>query len=137
MEGKTPSQMKALLIVLAVFVIGFAGGALSMNLYDRANNSELPPRNPKGTPQHHILIKMTDKLHLTQEQQDAVKAVLDETFEGYANIRKDIEPRMNAVRQHGRERIRTLLTAEQLPEYEKMVQESDRRREEYREKNKK
>ena len=142
MEGKTPSQMKARLIVLAVFVIGFVGGALAMNLYKSTTN----PQGPKGPgrnggggkpPQHFILKKMTDRLHLTQEQQDGIKAILDETFEGYANIRKDIEPRMNSVRQQGRERMRALLTPEQLPEYEKMIEESNRRREESREKNKK
>ncbi|MCI0490751.1 MAG: hypothetical protein L0229_29505 [Blastocatellia bacterium] len=112
-----------------------------MNLYKSTTDSNNPkgPRNGgrDRPPQHFILKKMTDRLHLTEEQQNGVKAILDETFEGYANIRKDIEPRMDAVRQQGRERMRALLTPEQLPEYEKMVEESNRRREESREKNKK
>jgi len=138
MESKTPSQTKARLLVLAVFVIGFLGGALSMNLYERLNPSSPPKKGSRNgnPPQHHILEKMTERLKLSPQQQEGIKAVLDNTFGQYGQIRKDIEPQMDAVRQQGRERIRAILSPEQLPEYEKMVDESNKRRERYREKEK-
>ena len=50
---------------------------------------------------------------------------------------KNFEPRFNAVRQESRDRIRELLTPEQLPKYEEMVQKHDKMREQERERSKK
>jgi hypothetical protein len=46
---------------------------------------------------------------------------------------KPFEPRMNAVREESSNRIRALLTPEQLPKYEEMVNKHDRAREQERE----
>ena len=143
MESRTSSQTKARLIVLTIFVIGFTAGALSMNLYDRfsskAPNNEIPPHGPT-----YLLTKMDNKLDLSEEQKQEIKTILEETNQKYIEIRRDLqprvkeyEPRFDAVRQQSRERIRAVLKPDQLPKYEEMVQESDRRREEMNEKIKK
>lgn len=142
METKTSSQTKARLIVVTVFVIGFAAGALSLNLYEQMTSS-----SKKDGPQHgtEFLIKrMDERVGLTTDQQDHIKKILDETSEKYREIRgemepriKDFEPRFNAVREQSRDRIRALLTPDQLPKYEKMIEERDRMREQERERNKK
>ena len=142
METKTSSQTKARLIVVTVFVIGVAAGALSLNLYEQMTSS---PK--KDIPQHgtEFLIKRLDeRVGLTTDQQDQIKKILDETSEKYREIRselepriKDFEPRFNAVREQSRDRIRALLTPDQLPKYEKMIEERDRMREQERERNKK
>ena len=46
---------------------------------------------------------------------------------------KPFESRFNAVRQESRDRIRALLTPEQLPKYEEMVENHDKMREQERE----
>lgn len=142
MENSTNSQKKARLIVLTVFVIGFVAGALSLNLYQHLYPSSKNHAPHWGT--EVLLRRMTDKVGLNSEQQDQVKKILDETSEKYKEIRKDLEPqikpfepRFNAVRQESRDRVRALLTPEQLPKYEQMVQEHDRMREQERERSKK
>lgn len=50
---------------------------------------------------------------------------------------KPFEPRFNSVRQESRDRIRALLTPEQLPKYEQMVEEHDKMREQEKERSKK
>ncbi|HEX5735224.1 MAG TPA: hypothetical protein VF131_20510 [Blastocatellia bacterium] len=143
MESKTSSQTKARMIVLAIFVIGFAAGALSMNLYERFSSKgpdkDGPPHGPT-----YLLTKMDNKLDLSEEQKREIGAILEETSEKYIEIRRDLqprvkeyEPRFDAVRQQSRERIRAVLKPNQLSKYEEMVQESDRRREEMNEKLKK
>jgi uncharacterized membrane protein len=143
MESRTSSQTKARLIVLTIFVIGFAAGALSMNLYERFSSkgpsTELPPHGPT-----YLLTKMDNKLDLSEGQRQEIKTILEETSEKYIEIRRDLqprvkefEPRFDAVRQQSRDRIRAVLKPDQLPKYEEMVQESDRRREEMNEKLKK
>jgi Spy/CpxP family protein refolding chaperone len=79
---------------------------------------------------------MNQKLSLTPDQQNAISRILEETFANYNEIRKEMEPRIkdfkprfDEERQKSRDRIRALLTAEQLPGFEKMVQENDLKRE--------
>ncbi|MEK6301766.1 MAG: hypothetical protein AABO41_13730 [Acidobacteriota bacterium] len=141
MENNT-SQKKARLIVTAVFVIGFAAGALSLNLYQHLTSSKNPDR-PRGRTES-ILGKLKEEVGLTSGQQDQIKKILDETGEKYFEIRKDLEPtmkpfepRFEAVRQESRNRIRSLLNEEQLPKFEEMVRKQDEMREKEREKLKK
>lgn len=138
MESKT-SQSKARLIVLTVFVIGFAAGAFSLNLYQQLTNSKSKDRPRNGT--EFLVNKMNDKVGLTSEQQDQIRKILDEATEKYKDVRRDMEPsvkpfepRFNAVRQESRDRIRALLTQDQLPKYEQMVAEHDKMREQEKEK---
>jgi Spy/CpxP family protein refolding chaperone len=138
MDSRTSNQTKARLLVLAVFVIGFAAGALSMNLYQSTGGPEKngPTRTRGGNPPDHIVKKMNERLNLTQEQQESIKTILSETFEQYNAIREEINPkirpRFEAARQQGRDRMRAVLTPEQLPIFEEMVKEQDRQREEER-----
>ena len=141
MESNT-SQKKARLIVAAVFVIGFAAGALSLNLYQHLTSSNKQD-HPQGRTEY-ILGKMNKEVGLTSDQQDSVKKILDETGKKYFEIRKDLEPtmkpfepRFEAVRQESRNRIRSLLSDEQLPKFEEMVRKQDEMREKEREKLKK
>jgi hypothetical protein len=140
MESRASSQNKARLIVLAVFVIGFTAGALSMNLYQRMNSPSV--ETEKQQPQDHILRKMDQSLGLTTEQRTEIRAILDETFKKYGEIRqemepqiKDFKPRFDSVRQQSRDRIRALLTQAQLAKFEEMVQQQDAQREKRNEKN--
>jgi len=141
MESNT-SQRKARLIVAAVFVIGFAAGALSLNLYQHLTSSKKPDP-PRGRSEY-ILEKMKEEVGLTSDQQERIKKILDETGEKYIEIRKDIdpvmkpfEPRFDAVRQESRARIRALLSEDQLPKFEEMVRKQDETREKERERFKK
>jgi hypothetical protein len=141
MESNT-SQRNARLIVAAVFVIGFAAGALSLNLYQHLTSSKKPDP-PRGRSEY-ILEKMKEEVGLTSDQQERIKKILDETGEKYIEIRRDIdpvmkpfEPRFDAVRQESRARIRALLSEDQLPKFEEMVRKQDETREKERERFKK
>jgi Spy/CpxP family protein refolding chaperone len=142
MESKSNSQSKARFIVVSVFVIGFAAGALALNLYQQLTASKGKDGPHNGT---EVLIRrMNEKVGLSSDQQEQIKKILDETNDKYREIRKDLEPRIkdfeprfNGVRQESRDRIRALLTSEQLPKYEQMVTEHDKMREQERERSKK
>ncbi|HWX41458.1 MAG TPA: hypothetical protein VN345_09960 [Blastocatellia bacterium] len=129
METKPASQTKARVIILAVFVLGLAAGALSTNLYQRLTNSG-PARadRPHGKPTD-VLDKLNNRLNLSPDQQASIREILQGTFNQYDGIKKDIEPRMDVVRQQGRQRIREVLKPDQLPKYEEMVREHDAERE--------
>jgi len=139
MNSESNSRSKARLIVVSVFVIGFAAGALSLNLYQQLTSSDSKKTEPRGGTEV-LLKKMNDEVGLSSDQQEQIKKILDETNDKYREIRKEIdpvlkpyEPRFNAVRQESRDRIRALLSPEQLPKYEKMVEKHDKMREQERE----
>ncbi|HEV8482998.1 MAG TPA: hypothetical protein VGV87_05520 [Blastocatellia bacterium] len=136
MEGRTTSRNKARILVLSVFVIGAAAGALSMNLYQGRGSRKGPHSNTPVA----IVDKMKGRLNLTPDQSENIGAILKDTFNQYDIIRQDadpcfqqIKPRFDAVRQASREKMRAVLTEGQLPEFEKMVRERDAEREKERE----
>ena len=142
MDSNTNSQTKARVIVVSVFVIGFVAGALALNLYQRLTSSGNKDMPHNGT--EFLIKRMNDKVGLTSEQQEQIKKILDETNDKYRDIRKDMEPRIkdfeprfNTVRQESRDRVRALLTPDQLPKYEQMVQDHDKMREQEKERTKK
>jgi len=142
MESKPNSQNKARLIVLAVFVIGFAAGALSLNLYERFTSSSRD-RDPRDRTTF-IISKMDDKMGLSTDQQSRIRDILEATAQKYFDIRKkmepvvkDFEPLFDQVRQQSREQIRGVLTEKQLPKYQELTDEQDKRRQEDQEKLKK
>ena len=142
MESNSNSQSKARLIVVSVFVIGFAAGALALNLYQSLNGSN--KKDPRRGGTEFLIGKMNEEVGLTSDQQEKIRKILDETSEKYKQIRVEIdplvkpfEPRFNAVRQESRDRIRALLTSDQLPKYEDMVTKHDKMREQERERSKK
>lgn len=142
MESRPNSQTKARFIVLSVFVIGFAAGALSLNLYQSLTGSS--KKDPRRGGAEFLIKRMDEEVGLSTDQQDQIKKILDETTDKYREIRKEMEPRIkdfepkfNAVRQESRDRIRALLSPEQLPRYEEMVQKHDKMREQERDKSRK
>jgi hypothetical protein len=143
MESKTSSQVKARILIAAVFVIGFAAGALSLNLYQKFTSNgpdKVDPRDRAGV----IIQRMDEKMSLSKPQKDQIRQILDNNGEKYGEIRKkmepfvkDFEPQFDAVRQQSRNEIRAVLTDKQLPEFEKMVEEQDRVQQEERDKRRK
>lgn len=125
---------------MSVFIIGFAAGALSLNLYQRLTSSgpeTIDPRDRTGT----IIKRMKDRMDLNADQEARIREILDNTGHQYLELRKkmepcmkDFEPQFNAVRQQGREEIRTVLTEKQLPKFQEMTDEQDRLRQEDKEK---
>jgi DNA anti-recombination protein RmuC len=136
MESRSSSKTKARLIVLAVFVIGFAAGALSLNLYERLTTAA-PEPELRGN--DYIIRKMDQKLSLSTEQEEKIKAILEDRNNRFGEIRKEIEPlvkpfepRFDALRQEARDKIRAVLTDGQRPAYEELLKDADSQREKFR-----
>jgi hypothetical protein len=124
MESNGMNRTKARLVIVAIFVFGFVGGALSMNLYTRnTTKADVPPR-------HYFFTKLTEQCNLTSDQQAKVRAICDDTFNKFHDIGTQVEPQMNQARQDGRERIRAVLTRDQLPKFEALLSDFDKKRQE-------
>lgn len=133
MESKS-SQSKARLLIAAVFVIGFAAGALSLNLYQRLTNNSTKPEHRNRA--EVIIQRMDERVSLSDAQKEQVRQILDGARDRYGEIRKKMEPctkefdkEFDAARQQTRNEIRAVLAGDQLPKVEAMFQEQDAERE--------
>ena len=125
METKTKNRTKAWLGVISVFIIGLALGALSMNLYIRHNRPSQPTR-------HNPLDDWTMKLSLTPEQRQQIDTIFKESFDQFRQVRKEVDPKFEAIKNQSRERIKSALTPEQLPKFEEMMKQEDSRGDRHR-----
>ena len=103
-----------------------------MNLYATAgikNNGHMKP--PVVKPPDYMLIQMTKQLSLDTDQQEKIKAIITETFDQYKQLRHENEPRVDAIRQKSREKMRAVLKPEQIPQFETMCLGLDKKREEF------
>lgn len=137
MESRPSSRTKARLMVIAVFVIGVAAGALSMNLYSRLTTASKDTVDKRPTPEA-VVGRLDRELKLNPDQEEQIKAILYDTFNQFKEEReklqplyKQIEPHFSEIRQHSRDRIRAVLSEEQLPKFEDLVRDEDRKREEH------
>lgn len=104
---------------LAIFLLGFAAGALAPSAY-RAWVRE-------GGRQGR-LEKMSEDLKLTPEQKEQVRQIFGETRTRLEALRKESEPRVAEIRRDADERLKQVLTPEQWEEFRKSREEPRGRR---------
>jgi hypothetical protein len=124
MESNDLNRTKARLVIVAIFAFGFVGGALSMNLYTRATTKAEPQ------PRHYFFETLNKTCNLSPEQQTQIHAICEDTFNKFHDIGKQVEPQMDQARHDGRDRIRAVLTKDQLPKFEELLSEMDKKRQE-------
>ena len=101
------STRRAIVLLLATFVLGGAVGAAAMAGY---------------------LDRLTRELHLSPVQQDSVKAVLDRYTPAMDSLMSEIRPRLDTVRAAMRTEITSFLDPQQQKEYQVMQQKRDQER---------
>jgi hypothetical protein len=118
------ARAKVIAAVLAIFALGCVTGAALDSAYRLGAASVRRPQ------QHEEFFDSLQKnLNLDARQSSEVRAVIDETREGYRQLRTEVRPRYDALRRDGRARIRALLSPEQQQKFDRMTAERDARRE--------
>lgn len=100
---------------LAIFLLGFAAGALAPSAY-RAWGRD-------GGGRRDRFEKMSEDLKLTNEQQEQVRQIFGETRTRLEALRKESEPRFAEIRRDADERIKQVLTPEQWEAFRKSREE--------------
>ncbi len=122
MADKRPSG-KAIVLLLAVFVLGGVLGCLGTYLAGHMRN---------GHRRQRIFDRLTEQVQLTPAQQKQVEAILadgHQRFEAvYRQSQEQARPQYEAVRNDIRARIRALLTPEQQPKFDAFLKQIDAER---------
>jgi Spy/CpxP family protein refolding chaperone len=127
-----PASRKAIGLLLLVFVLGIAFGALGLTLMNRRVYGARPNARQQGpSGPTRVVNRLTRDLDLTADQQKRLSEILANTQTRYNAIRQQMNPQFDQVRSEGREQIRQILTPEQQPkldEFYRQVDEEHRRK---------
>ena len=112
MNTNLKSKWQVRVAALVIFVLGFAAGALAINAYQKWS------RTSRDSDRAARFEAMLDRLQLSNEQKTQVHQILDETRQQLTSLRKESEPRFDAIRQQADERLQKVLSAEQWKQFQ-------------------
>lgn len=118
-----PTRIAALWLAV-VFLAGAVFGFVAHGLYEQ--NPARAAANPREHRERYVA-RLEKDLSLSPEQATQVRSILDQTGQRFTGLRERMEPEFEAVRQNQRERILAILTPEQQPKYQQIIEESRRR----------
>jgi Spy/CpxP family protein refolding chaperone len=129
----TQSRRAAVLLVIAVFVLGIALGVLGTYLEGyRVFGASIihrtrPDRSPAAvqSARQAKVEQMTKDLSLTADQQQKLDAVLTQMSSTYTGIHQQFTGQMDQARKHGRDEIRAILTPEQVTKFDELMRKMD------------
>ncbi len=121
------ANRKAIGLLVLVFALGIALGAVSHMLMDR-NVLASKARGQSGS-QTRLMGRLKEELNLDDDQQKQISAVLADMQHRYDAIREQMGPQFDQARNEGRDQIRQVLTPEQLPKFEDFLRRVDEERE--------
>ncbi len=108
-KGKWQVRVAALLI----FVVGFAAGALALNVYKRWGRTDAQQTRAAR------FERMLDRLNLNADQKTQVHQILSDSRGQLQTLRKESEPRFEEIRRQADERLQKVLTPEQWQQFQK------------------
>jgi Spy/CpxP family protein refolding chaperone len=117
------SKRKAHLIVVTAFVLGIAVGASGQYLL---SNQATPPA--ASTPAD-VADELTGVLKLDQPRRSQVIQILSDCQKQSQELRDQNRPQFQAIRENARDRIRSLLSPEQLALFNQWIKDLDAKRE--------
>lgn len=127
MKLRSSLKTKIWAAVIGVFILGCAtGAALSSLYYLKASSNARQMKNKKES----FLDELRRDLSLTDEQAAQIRLILDQTNEQFRQLRAEVRPRYEAIRQSARARIRAVLNPEQRAIFDAKIAQKDARRNE-------
>jgi Spy/CpxP family protein refolding chaperone len=120
-NAKTRSE--AAVLVLIVFLLGVIAGGTANHLWgERVWGKQLPPAQAT---REQIVDKMTRELSLTPDQAKQFGDIVDDTRSKIHADYTAADAQRDQLRAAGRDRIRAILTADQRPKFDAIMQKLD------------
>jgi Spy/CpxP family protein refolding chaperone len=118
------ASRKAALWIVAVFILGAALGGVGGYMFGHSV-SAAPPQMSDEARRHQKVAQLTESLGLTTDQQSQIDAIFTDTSVQFQTVHKQSDAQIDVVRQKARDRIRAVLTPEQLPKFEAFLRKLD------------
>ena len=117
------NQWTAALLSLLLFLSGVAVGVLAHRYYA----ATVVNAKTAADFRERYVSEMQSRLKLTQAQVDQLETILDDTKAQYKAVRDQYHPAMLKIRSEQISRVKAILTPQQVPAYEQLVAERERR----------
>ena len=112
--------------LLLVFASGSVVGALGYRTYNPPTARSVSAPRPSPTEWRQQYIEETkSRLSLTDDQVGKLTAILDQTEGRFREVRQHENENIRQIGEEHYQRVRTILTGDQLPKYEKLHQERE------------
>ncbi len=117
------------LYMALVFACGGVVGAFAYRLYTVSGvSANVGQRNPEEF-RKRFMADLKMRLQLTDDQAAKLSVLMDETRSRFRDVREKFEPEMQKIREDQRQRISELLSPSHQAEWQKIMEERQRRRE--------
>ncbi|MGH9903367.1 MAG: Spy/CpxP family protein refolding chaperone [Pyrinomonadaceae bacterium] len=122
-------RLKIWLALVGVFALGGVTGAAIDSAYRLgASAGRQEGRGARRGDRKALFEALRSDLDLNDEQAAQVRAILEESRNDFRQLRTEVRPRHDALRQKARARIRAVLTPEQQKRFDEKAAERDARR---------
>lgn len=108
----------ALGAVLAVFLVGLAGGVAGAHLFYAHKLEAKSERVPFLAP--HYQGRLDRSLDLSPQQEQEIRRILRQAHEEAESLRREVRPRIHQLMEGAHEQIREVLTPEQRQRFEEL-----------------
>jgi hypothetical protein len=116
-------QWTAALIAVLLFCCGAAFGVLAHRYYA---STAVRARSAEDF-RHHYISEMQSKLKLSASQVTQLETILDDTKQKVKAVRDSYHPAMLKIKEEQINRVKSMLTPQQIPVYERLVREREQR----------
>jgi hypothetical protein len=116
-------RTKALVVLIAMFVLGCAAGIGLSAIYVRRATAEVRPLSMRDGDAY--LQALDRELRLNQRQAASIGAIIEETRGQYSAICAEARPRYESLRESARGRIRMLLEEDQRRRFDALVSQEN------------
>lgn len=110
-------------MAVLLFCCGAAVGALAHRYYASTTVSAKTAEDFR----HRYVSEMRSKLSLTPSQVSQLETILDETKGKFKAVRDSYHPAMLKIKEEQVSRVKSILTPQQIPIYERLVAEREQR----------
>jgi len=116
------SRLSIALYVGLIFACGVVLGVFGHSLYavTTVKSSPKPEDVRKKT-----LAEMQARMKLTDDQVAKINSIYDDTRARFHEVHEKYRPQLDAITKDQRDRVRSVLSPDQISEYEKMLKERD------------
>jgi len=118
-HSKLIASLSALLLFSCGIVVGIAG----YRYYEHTTVSAKTSDDWRV----QYMEEMRTRAKLTDRQLQMLNVILDQTKQDYRDMRERHKPEVLEIKQNQIARVKSILTAEQIPAYEKLVEEREQR----------
>jgi hypothetical protein len=123
------NQWTAAVMAVLLFCCGAAVGALGHRYYTAR---EVNAKSAEDF-RHRYVSEMHSKLNLTSSQVTQLETILDETKAKFKAVKDSYRPAMLEIKREQVSRVKSILTPQQIPIYDRLVAEREQRMKEQEE----